>query len=540
MKKAVLFLIILAGFLIQPTASSAVTIPGDFEYIDAQKDIIIHVVWETEQPDLLFIAPDGTEYDPALEQEGTMTVIGESQLFYVIYNAPKGQWKIKYDKKSNETIQIGVDDYDQNFFISSFMIGEMNGDELSVSFMAEHTSKDVEYQYTISACLEKLGEEKELLKGRAYANRQNNVVVNLGQLASYPEYILKLHVIYHDNGTDIFDMTYSEPFSYMNPATPQTDSDFSLRLNSDEYLVDIGWGQLPGRTQSVLVALFENGAAEPFFFDEYAPDEESVSLSYNPGIQSLKVEFSVRTDDLYSVPAAKVIDFAASPDVILEDVTATNKRTLEMQYRNFGGQKALLTVNDNQTELYLEGGGDLGIPLADDWNTVSIEYTDGNNITWIVERKVFVDLTPPVLSLLEDYSGVFTEEPEYVILGTAGDCHTLTIGGQEVPFDAAGSFSHTVSLKDGENRFDIVASDALGNETLYTAIITKGAGTEHTAAVLGPDGSGSGETAGESILNGYLPLVIGGVLGLLALLDALIFWRRRKKHSTGDIGSSNP
>ena len=172
MKKLILCLILAFWVVQQPVKTSAESITMNFEYIDTEKDILIHVIWEKEQPDLLFIAPDGTQYNPELEQEGAMTVIGADEMFYLIYKAPKGQWKITYDKKSNETIQIGVEDYNTNFFISSFTIGQMDGSMLPVVFQAEHSTYDVQYQYVISAVIEKLGEEKELARGRAYANQR--------------------------------------------------------------------------------------------------------------------------------------------------------------------------------------------------------------------------------------------------------------------------------------------------------------------------------------------------------------------------------
>lgn len=519
MKKLILCLILAFWVVQQPVKTSAESITRNFEYIDTEKDILIHVIWEKEQPDLLFIAPDGTQYNPELEQEGAMTVIGADEMFYLIYKAPKGQWKITYDKKSNETIQIGVEDYNTNFFISSFTIGQMDGSMLPVVFQAEHSTYDVQYQYVISAVIEKLGEEKELARGRAYANQESSIMLNLEKLASYSDYMLQLYVVYNDNGTDIFDMIYSEPFSYTNPATPQAVTDYTVLMKPDEYLVDIRWDNYPRNAQSVMIALFQNNETEPVFYDEYHPDDKSVSLSYYPGVETLKIDFSVKTNDLYSEPLVKTIELTASASIEFEDILAMNKNMLEMRYHHFSKQKAILTVNENQTELYLDGSGGMGIGLQDDWNHVNVTYTDSNNISWIVSKEIFVDRIPPVLSLFEDYNGILTKDSEFMIVGSVGDCSSLVINGQEVQFDVDGSFSHTVALHDGENRFDCVASDAVGNETLYTAVITK---------VSGSDKAASDKQNTVKGIRGYLPLIIGSALGFLALLYALIFWRKRK------------
>ena len=50
----------------------------------------ISVSWPTEQPKLTFKAPNGTVYDPLSEKEGTLTVVNEKSMYYVIKNAPEG------------------------------------------------------------------------------------------------------------------------------------------------------------------------------------------------------------------------------------------------------------------------------------------------------------------------------------------------------------------------------------------------------------------------------------------------------------------
>ena len=213
-------------------------------------------------------------------------------------------------------------------------------------------------------------------------------------------------------------MIHSEPFSYTNPATPQAVTDYTVLMKPDEYLVDIRWDNYPRNAQSVMIALFQNNETEPVFYDEYHPDDKSVSLSYYPGVETLKIDFSVKTNDLYSEPLVKTIELTASASIEFEDILAMNKNMLEMRYHHFSKQKAILTVNENQTELYLDGSGGMGIGLQDDWNHVNVTYTDSNNISWIVSKEIFVDRIPPVLSLFEDYNGILTKDSEFMIVGS--------------------------------------------------------------------------------------------------------------------------
>ena len=76
----------------------------------------------------------------------------------------------------------------------------------------------------------------------------------------------------------------------------------------------------------------------------------------------------------------------------------------------------------------------------------------------------------------------------------------------------------------------VTAADKLGNESRYTAVIISTTGG-YTVSASGADLSGSGSGGGLSrVFNStsYLWLIVTGVLCLLVILYALIFWRRRK------------
>ena len=55
-----------------------------FHYLESERDVVISVSWPTEQPKLTFKAPNGTVYDPLSEKEGTLTVVNEKSMYYVI------------------------------------------------------------------------------------------------------------------------------------------------------------------------------------------------------------------------------------------------------------------------------------------------------------------------------------------------------------------------------------------------------------------------------------------------------------------------
>lgn len=82
-----------------------------FHYLDSERDVVIYVSWPTEEPNLTFRAPNGTIYDPNAKNENTVTTVGEKELYYIIYNAPAGQWYVELDKRGNDKVDIGMFDY---------------------------------------------------------------------------------------------------------------------------------------------------------------------------------------------------------------------------------------------------------------------------------------------------------------------------------------------------------------------------------------------------------------------------------------------
>ena len=101
MKKIITFAVLL--LLSVSFALPAFAKEQKFHYLESERDVVISVSWPTEQPKLTFKAPNGTVYDPLSEKEGTLTVVNEKSMYYVIKNAPAGQWYVDLDKLGNDT-----------------------------------------------------------------------------------------------------------------------------------------------------------------------------------------------------------------------------------------------------------------------------------------------------------------------------------------------------------------------------------------------------------------------------------------------------
>ena len=499
-----------------------------FHYLDSERDVVIYVSWPTEEPNLTFRAPNGTIYDPNAKNENTVTTVGEKELYYIIYNAPAGQWYVELDKRGNDKVDIGMFDYQDAPVIESFSLGKEENGRVPVTFTVTQ-NENRSYEYKIYAAAEKGGAEKELDSGVARTNSEVKTKVDLRSLSSYSGYMLKLYVWYTENGTDFFDQVYSEPFSYINSDKTSSMKNFEFSVDPDASLVSVSWPEIDNRAEKVMVALFEGDSAEPAMYDSYDPDKGSVQLSYDPAASKIRVEISVMINGVFTETLKKTAEIARCP-IALEDTTATNIPRLRLDYKEIHSAKVFVTVGATSEELLLNGTGDVTVKLEEGWNDVEVRYTDTEGVTWFLSRRVFVDRNGPILRMNDNYDGMITSRDSIEIGGIVTDGHLLTINGTQIELSVDGTFSYTMSLSGGEYELVVTASDKLKNETRYSATITSTTGGYRSnGPLVGEDGRK--KSVLESIFSpdGYLWMILSGVLCLMVIAYVLIFWRRDKK-----------
>lgn len=528
MRKIIIFLAALCLLTAMAVPALAATIEDEVVNLEESQSIVIWVRWDKEQPDVMFIAPDGTEFDPTAERQGTTTVANGNNMYYIIENAAAGQWKIRYDKKSNTTLDVSVHNYQEGLLVQSFTMGAVSGDTLPVQFKV--SGRDGQhYNYRISAMINHTGVEKELTSGTAMVGQEQSKTLNLSKLSTYDAYLLKLYVWYQENGADIMDFAFSDTFSYTNSKQDAELPDYTVIMQPEDHLVIVDWSNVDRNVQSVLVAIFEDGAKEPATFDEYEPGKQtSVQLGYDPAAKEVAVEVSVKRGGVNSAPqrrTAKVADFGLS----LPTGDGHNSLSLPMGYKNMKNQSVKAVVNGHTTDLVLDGKGSINITLGDDWNTLEVSYADPEGITWQISREIFVDRIAPVLNMSQAYDGMHVSSKNLTVSGEALECDKLTVNGKEVKVGADGLFSQKVTLMRGANTVTVVATDAVGNETVYTAAVNWGKAAQ-TPSVDNDQGNAPGSFLAALTADGsYWILGICIVLCLMVVGYALIFWKKGDK-----------
>ena len=384
------------------------------------------------------------------------------------------------------------------------------------------------YSYRISAMVNHTGVEKELAEGTASVGKETDRMVSFSKLATYDGYLLKLTVWYQDGDVDVTDFAFTEPFAYENTKQDEDIPDYSVVVLPEEYLLQVRWEDLPWQVDTLMVAVFEDNGEEPLYYEEYKPGDKYMEFGYSPEAATVSVEVAFKRSEVYSTPVRRDIrpaDFLLVPG----EADAVNSLQYTLPYRGMTGQTVTVAVNGSVSQKTLQGDGNLQFTLKDDWNSLEASYTDDNAVTWMLRKDILVDRRPPVLHLSRNYDGMRVEGSEVTVSGTVADWAVLTLNGEAVTPDENGLFSKTVTLAPGANTLTLVAADALGNESLYTATVYRGtdAGTQNQDGAA-PEGPGS-LLAALTAEGSYYVTALVSVLCLLIIGYALIFWKKEGK-----------
>lgn len=349
--------IVLALLLIGSMAitASAATQEEDLIYLKKSKDIVIWVKWDVEQPKVVFISPDDEEYDPTTTAENTETIFSENNMYYVIREAEAGQWKIRYDKGKNNTLEVSVHDYMAGIYVEYFTIDQIVDNNMTVRFKVGG-QEDRRFNFRISAMVSHNGAEKELYESSTRTGREEEIKLSLKKLSSYDNYFLKLYVWYEENGTDIFDFAYSETFAWTNTSVDESLPEITTTVLPLENLVRVNWPTDFSKADSVLVAVFEDDATVPSRYDTYkVRDYQSAEFSYTPGISKITIEVSMNINGIQSSPVRRTANLG---DVKLQipESELLNSLSFPVTYQNMNAQSVQLQVNQRSSTATLEIG----------------------------------------------------------------------------------------------------------------------------------------------------------------------------------------
>ncbi len=162
--------------------------------------------------------------------------------------------------------------------------------------------------------------------------------------------------------------------------------------------------------------------------------------------------------------------------ITLPEITYTNEPNFAYE-AELGQQYDLAYyINDKYvaTEEDVEAGShEFTVPLIEGFNDIKVYVVDEDGNMRSTATSTTLDTVPPTLMVQNDFNGLTTDKESIEFVGKVEDFNTLLFNNKEVEPDYDGQFKIPVSLEMGENRFQILATDLAGNESEYTATVTR-------------------------------------------------------------------
>ena len=173
-----------------------------------------------------------------------------------------------------------------------------------------------------------------------------------------------------------------------------------------------------------------------------------------------------------------IVDVDNHPDgeILIEPFEYVNTDTIPA-VANLNESYSLLFTNNGevvgQTDVLQSGSHDIEVPTVIGENNVKIYIVDDAGNMRSTSVSFIKDIEPPIIKIEDDINGLATYDEMVEFNGIVTDFDTLVFRNQEVEVDWDGSFNIQASLKDGPNELELIATDLAGNQTTYTAVVTK-------------------------------------------------------------------
>ena len=188
-------------------------------------------------------------------------------------------------------------------------------------------------------------------------------------------------------------------------------------------------------------------------------------------LHQVELQGEIRDLALYADRIPPAIAFTAPRDGVTLN---TNTPAIAMQYQDSGSgvdpQTLLLLANNAAVPAVCRYGTTgvactptAGLPEGAVTLTAAVRDYAGNS-SEEAETRIAVDTTPPRITLTSPVDGAFTNQPLQSFVGSLSELATLTLNAVEVQVDSNHTFTHgPVSLQEGLNTFELIATDAVGN-----------------------------------------------------------------------------
>ena len=457
---------------------------------------VFYVTWENyEQPGTIVLtSPSGKVYSKKKTPDQVYEANGEAIIH--VGKGEEGTWKAAVTGENLGVVDVTIGEVPDSLVISKFEISEKGTgsvkvnykitdcpDELYVEVFADTDSEGFDGTCVYSDNMEKSG----------------SFTFDLDQLPS-GEYHFYIRV----SVDGVYQRAYSDAFiSYQNPEDVEKVSGVKGGTYNDGYYISWKASNEEAYTVRVydeahnLIREEEQGTTD-FYYDDFTGDASKVYLAVIRTDENCRYEL-VSADAAVKADADVVFDTDADrtkSSFIQATVTMQDKNTFDA----YLGDERILT-DEKENGMYR-------VNLKDGDNTVTFVITDPAGNTVEYSQEIYVDTVPPQLSISEDVDGKVVTENTIYLNGYTEAGASLTLNGE--PVELTQSYFHKkVSLANGENTLELIAEDAVENQSVYRAVVTY--------------------EAAKTVKRVFEYVILGGLVLVLLILYIIVFVKGRKR-----------
>lgn len=479
-----------------------------------KQDIAVSIEYEKDDITFKLISPSGNEITADTDTDTVTVFKGAKTTIIFLGDAESGQWKIKYDKGSNEKITINASIQDSSFWIDSFVTGPITDTTLPVTFKVTDNSP-VNYEYSLILTTSKNSTAgKNLAAGSSTSGNEVHLDLSLTDVSSYDSYYLMLYVKTTGN-TEYIDFSYSDAIKYTNPQAVDEISGLDITINHESMSVTADWANYSYYgLYSTFIEYYINDTLTDS--SEYLNSDGTYAMfTYDENATKLTIKISVKNNNgLSSSLKTFDIDLNSSDNLklTLPESGIVGSDIWSFDYENGNNTTVKFIVNGNSTDYILDGKGSKYITLPEERNTISINYTDSEGYRHVYNKVANVENTAPTLILSHNIDGVKTKNNSIIISGTTTG-EKLVIGDKDISLNN-GLFAYEYKLDNGENIINIIATTG-ANSISLTAVVTR---------------ESKGLLSGNGFLSSPIfPAVMGLLISALGIIITLLLTRKKKE-----------
>ncbi len=317
----------------------------------------------------------------------------------------------------------------------------------------------------------------------------------------------------------MFNRAYAQgSFSYANPSAADALQNVQARMLNEEVLLTWEMGD-----HTEFKVFFWDKATGDLVFDKQVSNDNGYEWQLPEGQGDLLA--AVAAYDNEQVGRYERLEVAVTnpvqAQVTFPEGDAVNTSTIVVQVSFDGDYKVSASLNE---ELVLEDEthqGDYRVDLSQGDNDIIFLIEDAQGNMRSFQKQLYVDTTPPQLSVHQDINGAQTGDDYIYLSGYTEQGVTLLLNGQEAAMEN-GYFNIRCQLNLGGNQLTLTARDVAGNESVYQAAVTR-------------------TTAGGSL---WQWIVGGAVFLVLLALYAVLYIRRvrqmRREKRQAQDGTPSP